>query len=207
VKKFLTLFLILFLAAVLCAPADAKLPRRGDGYVGTLPDISRFFQYKKTDTTHPEGEIVIGPVLKDFLLDAPLFDDVFLDVIIKKDPNSRYVNDLQPIIRALQKVKRSVERNEDIQRFNATVNVLDLHVSKLQRDYGNKDEGQSESFIELMDVNYRAKLVGNLRFDANYYSRYMAVLEFDYTKEGLEYHGQLLAEEIDRVIDILRQAR
>lgn len=213
-KKILVLFFIVLVSTL---PSNASIidlfkkqkpPQPvGQGYKGTLPDIERYFEYKNANTKSlPNNKIKTGPVDGDFLLDAPFDDNTYLDVIVKKEKNSPYVNDVMQILPLLVKFKASVEAGEDIQKFNANVNVLDLYVRGLQTKYGNKVEAHKESYQVLQEINYRAKLLGNLKFDANFYSKYMPLMDEAYSPKGIAKQDKILIDELERAINILKTA-
>ena len=100
---------------------DSSEETESKGYYGTLPNIENDFKYKKQTATQPKVEMQT-PNEENFqdenLKPAPFDDALFLDMVIKKEPNSQYVNDLQKIKFALNKLKQCLENNVDIQYFN-----------------------------------------------------------------------------------------
>ena len=117
-------------------------PKRG--YYGELPDISREFQYKKPAQTIDRKEEYKVPTLEELnseiesekLKQAPLKDALFLDNILKKeDTTSEYLKDIQKTKYALLNLKKCIEENGDIQRFNACVNMLDLLCINFEEKY------------------------------------------------------------------------
>ncbi|GBF22998.1 hypothetical protein tpqmel_0402 [Candidatus Gastranaerophilus sp. (ex Termes propinquus)] len=209
-KKLLISTTLLLTLLANCCETSAFLFKKkqvqpqGQGYTGTLPNIEKYFDYKDAERKSlPQGGMLNMPVNKNSILGAPFDDDLFLDVIIKKDKTSRYVNDLHKILPVLEKFKVVIEKGADIQRFNANVNVLDLYVRNLEKNYAGKMESASLSYAALQEVNYRAKLLGNLKFDANYYSRFMP-LDGVYSPESIAYHDQIMADELQRAIDLIK---
>ena len=176
------------------------------GYYGTLPNIEEDFKYKKKvsepvkiDSQAPQEENLNDNNLKS----APFDDALFLDKIIKKEPNSQYVNDIQKIKFALNKLKQCLENSGDIQYFNGCVNMLELHVKNLKEKYENESESTKESYIEILNTNYYAKVLGNLKYDANYYSRYVPTQEGQYSKENITAKEELLLDRINKTIFLL----
>lgn len=178
------------------------------GYYGSLPDINKELQYKKqqssktssqTDLKMPQDEKLNEENLKP----APFDDSLFLDMVIKKEKNSEYINDIQKIKFALNNLKKCLEENGNIQRFNGCVNVLELYVQNLKKKYDNKNESYKESYIELLNTNYYAKLLGNLKYDANYYARYVPVNEGQYSENNILSKEEDLLNRINRTLFLL----
>lgn len=181
---------------------------QGKGYYGTLPDVMGDFEYKRETSQTVKQKQYSEKDLKDgLLLDAPLNDPLFLDVIIKKDKNSDYVNDLMKIKETLEKLKECINNDASIQFFNANVNVLDLQTSNLEKKYQYTAYAQSESYYAVRHVNYSAKVLGNLKFDANFYSRYMPVQDSVYAPKNIKEQSQALLDEINNTIFQIGNAR
>ena len=179
-----------------------------DGYYGTLPDIEADFGYKKQfipstaqiDMVIPEEEINEENFKK-----APLDDSLFLDMIIKKEPDSKYVNDIQKIKFLLNSLKKCLENKEEIQRYNACVNGLELFVQNFKKKYENKSESLKESYIEILNTNYYAKILGNLKYDANYYSRYVPTQTGQYSQENIALQEEELLNQINKTLFLLNE--
>ena len=147
------------------------------GYYGTLPDIKSDFAYKK-QAGPSSKEIDIKVPNEDELNEenfkpAPFDDDLFLDMVIKKEPNSQYVNDIQKIKFALNKLKNCLENKGDIQLYNGCVNVLELNLNDnihFIGDYAFKDISiptvvkvfDSTEKIRMQDPNMSPQQVSNL---------------------------------------------
>ncbi len=173
----------------------------GKGYYGTIPDINKDFEHKKEATqTIPQKQYSEKDLKDGLLLDAPLNDPLFLDVIIKKDKNSDYVNDLMKIKETLEKLKECIKNNASIQFFNANVNVLDLQTTNLEKKYQYSTYAQTNSYYAVRHVNYSAKVLGNLKFDANFYSRYMPIQDSVYAPKNIKEQSAALLNEIEQTI-------
>ncbi len=135
-KKFLSLVLaLLFLCSPCCAFSKKKKKLiEGKGYMGTLPEISRYFEYKIKDAkSPPDASIYVDEIDKIDFMQGPMDDSVFLDVIIKKETPSKYIDDIIDIIPVLTAFRTSIARGDNIQNFNANVNTLDLYVKKIRK--------------------------------------------------------------------------
>ena len=176
------------------------------GYYGTLPNIEKDFEYKKQakpssfqiDMKIPEGEIE-----EENLKKAPFDDSLFLDMVIKKEPDSLYLNDLQKIKFALNNLKNCLENKENIQKYNACVNGLELYVQNLKKKYEEKSESLKESYIEILNTNYYAKVLGNLKYDANYYSRYVPVQNGQYSDENIASKEEELLNKVNKTLFLI----
>lgn len=178
------------------------------GYYGTLPDINEDFIYKKQSAPSiPKVDMQIideqNELNEENLKKAPFDDSLFLDMVIKKEPDSEYVNDIQKIKFALNNLKKCIEENGEIQRFNACVNHLELYIQNLKNKYENKSDSLKESYIDLLNTNYYAKVLGNLKYDANYYARFIPVQDGQYSKENIAQEEQKLLNRINKTIFLL----
>lgn len=178
------------------------------GYWGTIPDIESDFKHKNQSKQTPSETNM--KVLQDDeelpeenLKKAPFDDALFLDMVIKKQKDSNYLNDIQKSRLALHSLKKCIEENSDIQRFNAAVNMLDLYVQNLKKKYENESESMKESYIELLNTNYYAKTLGNLKYDANYYARYIPTNQGKYSKDNISFEEEKLLNRINKTIFLL----
>ena len=132
---------------------------------------------------------------------APYDDDLFLDIIIQKEDNdSKYLKDLQKVKYALENLKTCIEEDGDIQRFNANVNVVELYVKNLSEKYKNEPESQKESFISILNTNYYAKVLGNLKYEANYYKRLIPTNLGQYSSQNISLEEQKLLNRINKAL-------
>ena len=177
------------------------------GYWGTLPDINRDFNYKRQEFASNNNENLKTPNKEDLedknLKKAPYDDALFLDVIVKKDKASEYLNDIQRTKFALNNLKKCIEENGDIQRFNGCVNVIDLYVKNLKLKYQDKSESLKESYIDNLTRNYYAKVLENLLYDSNYYGRYIPVSQGKYSEQNIQNEKQKLLARINRTLFLI----
>ena len=180
---------------------EEEIPR---GYYGKLPDIEADFNYLKQQTkTSSNMDMQIIPedeTDETSFKEAPTNDTLFLDKIIKKEPNSQYINDILKIKTALYNLQKCIEEKGTIQRFNANVNVIDLYCQNFEKKYKNTSESLKESYNDILATNYMAKTLGNLKYNANYYAKYVPVQQGQYSKENIELEEQKLLENVNRTI-------
>lgn len=185
------------------------LKYRDNGYYGTLPNIEREFDYlkQKSRKISPDGRYKDSFIDEENLKKAPLDDELFLDVILKKEKDTKFTKDAVKMIPLLNNFKNCIENNCDIQRFNANVNTVDLYARRLEKDYGMTPDSQNESFYLIQNIAYLAKLQGNLKYEANFYSKYMPLSGTVYASENIEKRDYELLMELNKTIFTLEQLK
>ncbi len=188
---------------------DLLLKYQDKGYYGTLPNIEREFDYikqisKKTNLKNKYKDTLIDEMN---LKKTPLDDELFLDVILKKEKDSKYTKDVLRMIPVFERFKDCISNFCDIQKFNANVNLVDLYARRLEKDYGNTNDAMSESFYLIRNVAYLAKLQGNLKYEANFYSKYMPLTGTIYSKEEIAKKDLELLDELNKTIFTLQQLK
>ncbi len=186
-----------------------KKEENSSGYWGKLPDIEEDFKYKNQNSAStndigakiPDREDIDDENLKP----APFDDSLFLDVIVKEKKSSNYVNDLQKTKFALQSLRDCIMNQGDIQRFNGCVNLIDLYVKNLKTKYENSSESLKESYQDILATNYYAKVLGNLKYDANYYSRYIPTQQGQYSNSNIKKEEENLLNRINRTLFLINQ--
>lgn len=206
-RRIVLTFLILSLISPTPVFAKKIMPKTQEtGYKGTLPNIERYFEYKKDSQRYnPQNDIKGGTPNSGKLIKAPTDDDLFLDIIVKKEKYSPYVKDILDIMNLFEKLRISLIGENDIQKYNAQVNVIDLHVGNLVKNYGYGSYSVSDSYIWSQRIAYKAKLLGNLMYDANYYSRYMPVTDGQFSSRNIKKEKDNLVQELERAIFSLKQ--
>lgn len=176
------------------------------GYRGTLPDIKSEFKYKT-----PKSQDAVDKDKKaeeyypEEFQKSKIDDPLFLDVILKKENPSNYVVDMLRVMKFLESFRSVIETHDTIQKFNANVNMLDLHTRRIEKLYKDKPEGMSPSYWLLVDLSYKAKVLGNLKFDANYYSKFSPVLGTKYDPVNIINEDNKLLIELDKTVFAIRQ--
>lgn len=176
------------------------------GYFGSLPDVEADFEYKKQampSSSQIDMKIPDENIEEENLKKAPFDDSLFLDMVIKKEPDSQYVNDIQKIKFALNNLKKCLENDGEIQKYNACVNGLDLYTQNFKKKYENESESLKESYREVLNTNYYAKSLGNLKYDANYYSRYVPTATGQYSKGNISSKENDLLNRINKTLFLL----
>ena len=176
------------------------------GYYGTLPKIEDDFKDKPVPSsvkTNSDMEIPTEELNEADLKKAPYNDPLFLDNVVKKQKTSNYVNDIQKTKFALTSLKKCIEEQGDIQRFNACVNMVDLYSTNLQKKYENESDSLRESYSYILNTNYQAKILGNLLYDANYYARYVPTNQGQYSKTNIDNKKEDLLNRINKTLFLI----
>ena len=183
-----------------------KFDTTGGGYYGNLPAIEGQFENKTKKTTKVKDE---NKNAEEFTPDefqqSKTDDPLFIDVILNKEGQSSYVSDMIRIMRFLESFRTVVKNHDNIQKFNANVNLLDLYARRIEKLYSDKPEGMSDSYTMLLDLAYHAKVLGNLKFDANYYSQFSPVANTPYDPSNILLEDEKLLSELDKMIFTIRQ--
>lgn len=205
--------LIFILLLLFVQPASAKhkntpIPQEG-GYSGTLPDVTDRFQKSVPKTAAPIFDSVDGFNNQNQLKSTPRDNPAFVNIILKKDKTSQYINDLNGIIPILEKISTSIEGNYDLQKFNAQAYYLKENVEFFRDKYQNKSESSYISYKKLMQLNMQVQTVALLRSESAAYSPYLA-----YGEEGAIYNSnninqqlEYLLAQINDTLIVLREAR
>lgn len=184
----------------------AKFDALNKGYTGILPNIQAEFEYKHPKkTTIKDKKLNAKDYLPEEFQNSKIDDPLFLDVILGREKASAYVVDMLRIMKFLESFRKTIENKQDIQRFNANVNLLDLHARRIETLYSNKPEGESPSYWLLLDLAYKAKILGNLKYDANYYSKFSPITGTKYDPVNIENEDKKLMDELDETVFAIRQ--
>ncbi len=172
--------LFLLLVIILATPQNAFAKKiksnslENNGYVGTLPDITKRFQGEQQKSSTPSFEYQDGFNNPNEIKPAPRNNPAFINIIVKKDKTSPYINDLNEIIQIVEKLQNIIEDKKDVQKFNAQSYYLDKNVEYFRDKYKNKAEESYISYKRLMQLNTQVQAVSQLRLEREIYSPYIA---------------------------------
>lgn len=214
-KKIIAIILISFFMPVSCYGAffknDEKTPNveTAKGYVGTLPDLTKEHEpsepavstpiFDKTQDFHSEN--AIKPIPRD--------NPTFVNIILKTDKKSPYLNDIQEIIDILEQIYDSIETEENVQRFASRVYYLNMSADYLKDKYEGKPESGYTSFKQIQTVSTQAQEVSTLRSDAEKYKRYLAYSDSgaQYSKNNIDVKMFNLKLSVEKTINILKNTK
>lgn len=211
-KKSLILVLALILSSNCSAYAlfgkDKTLEPEERGYVGTLPNLT-----KQYDTSEPAESSPIFEKTKNFhsaneLKPIPREDPAFVNIILKPDKTSQYLNDLNDFILMLEKIYDSIENREDVQKFVAKVYFFKKNADYFRDKYATKPESYYESYQRVLDLSLHANAVSQLRAEAEKYKPYLAYSGAGkvYNSENIDQQLEYLKSEIESTIAVLKEA-
>ena len=210
-KKLLILFFILLISSVTVyaktKDSAATNELESKGYMGTLPDILDKFQTTKPEKGTPIFEAEEGFDDPDKLKPVPRDNPAFVDIILKKDKTSTYVNDINRIIPQLEDLIDCIEKEEDVQRFVAKATTFDFSVGALRKRFEGKPESYYLSYKKLMELTVRAKSIAELRREGAEYSKYLAYQAAGamYAPDNINRELQYFLEECIETLKVLRE--
>ncbi len=178
------------------------------GYVGTLPDVTRSFVPSEPRSVKPVFEEVENFYSPNQVKPAPRDNPTFVNIILKKDKTSQYLNDLNEFIPMLEKIYDSIEDKENVQLFNAKVYFFNKNADFMREKYLDKPESEYISFKKLMELSSHSKTLATLRSEAQKYNPYLAYggAGYIYDPNNIDEQLNFLKIEIEQAILLLKEA-
>lgn len=204
----LILFFLMFYPQATFAKKKEAVPVAGSsGYVGTLPNVTERFQSSQPQEALPSFEYQDGFNDQDNIKPAPRNNPAFVNIIIKKDKTSQYINDLNSIIQIVEKLQTSIENKQDVQKFNANSYFLKENVEYFRDKYKNKAEESYISFKKVMQLNTQVQAVSQLRLESEVYSPYVTATQSGnlFSKNNIDNQLNYLLEEIKQTLVVLKE--
>lgn len=212
-RKLAVLFLVILLSVSPCLAWGRKSNAatgdlEGKGYVGSLPDISKSFATSEPSTAKPIIEETKKFNSANEIKPVPRDNPAFVNIILKTDKTSPYLNDINEIIPMLEKIYDAIENKENVQRFTAKVYFLNKNCDYLRDKYANKPESSYISFQKLMEVSLHSQSVSLLRSEAEKYNPYLAYSGAGniYNSNNIDQQLEYLKYEIEQAIIVLKEA-
>lgn len=209
-KRILVLFLVLF---CFMPAAFAKKPKvvvpENSGYVGTLPNIEESYPQNETKESLPGVEYQNGFNDPYAIKPAPKDNASFINIIVKKDKTSQYVNDLNDIIPIVENLQTTIESKDDVQKFNAQSYFLKENVEYFRNKYKNKAEESYISFKKLMLLNTHIQAIAQLRLESETYSPYLEAEGSGniFTQNNINTQLDYLLAEIKSTLVVLKETK
>lgn len=182
----------------------------GGGYKGSLPDISTQFEYVQTT---PKATKPIFKTLDEFenvpqYKKVPRENPSYIDIILKKDKTSPYINDLNDVILILEKMQKCIQNHGSVQKFNAIASSIIDHADYMAKKYENRPEKYYISFVKLQSIAAQARAVATLQCESQVYIKYLTYQGEGqiYSKESIERQILLFEEELEKTIRILKDS-
>lgn len=177
------------------------------GYVGTLPDITKSFHASEPTQVKPTFEKTKKFNSENDIKPVPRENPAFVNIILKQDKSSPYLNDINEFIGMLERIYDSIEDNENVQLFASRVYFFSKNADYFRDKYTGKPESSYISFQKIMDVSLHANTVSQLRSEAEKYSPYLAYTGAGqiYNENNITEQLQYLKDEIEQTIVILKE--
>lgn len=205
-KRVLLLFLILFL----CMPAAfAKKGLENKGYVGTLPNLEENSPKSEIEEARPVFEYKDGFNNPNEIKPAPRDNPAFVNIILKKDKTSQYVNDLNYIISIIENLQTTIEEKYNVQKFNAKSYFLKENVEYFRDKYKNKAEQSYISFKKLMELNTHVQTVARLRLESEAFIPYVTAEGSGnmFTQNNIDTQLDYLLKDIKETLVVLKETK
>ena len=210
-KKIFALFLILFCLTptAFAKKKDASALPENSGYVGTLPDITERFQKSVDKVSEPSFEYEDGFNDPDKIKPAPRNNPAFINIIMKQDKTSQYLNDLNDLIQIIENLQTSIEEQQNIQKFNAKSYYFKENTEYFRDKYKNKAESSYLSFKEVMQLNTHVQSVAKLRSESEIYTPYVTAEQSGnvFSQNSINTQLEYLLEDIKKSLVILKETR
>lgn len=203
-KRFLALGLVLILSTSSCfawgvkkkelpiSTENIEIEPNGKGYVGTLPDISKNFKSSDPKAAKPSFEKTKNFNSSNEIKPVPRDNPSFVNIILKEDKTSPYLNDINDLLPQLENILTCIEKGYDVQKFNAKVYFFTKTVEYLSTKYMDKPEYNFVSFQKLLELKTQSQSVATLRAEAEKYRPYLA-----YTGAGYLYNDNVINQQLD----------
>lgn len=174
-RNLAVIFLIILFGANF-AYAGKPVIDKNKGYVGDLPVLGKKINDEKTESeTEPQYEKVKEFTSKDEIKNIPKDNPAFVNIILKADKNTQYINDINDMLPMLEKIYDMIEDDVDVQKFIATTYFFSKNVEILREKYENRPEFYFISFQKLLETDLQIQTVSNLRVEAVKNAPYMAL--------------------------------
>ncbi len=194
-KKSAILLLVLILSCTTCFGWGFKKDTpdtEGKGYVGTLPDISKSFNPNEPKTTKPLFEESKNFNSADEIKPVPRDNPAFVNIILKDNKTSPYLNDINELLPQLENLLSCIEDKCTVQLFNAKAFFFTKTVEYLRNKYQGTPESSYISFQKIMELSVHTQSIATLRAEAEKYRPYMA-----YTGPGYLYNDNVIDQQLE----------
>lgn len=182
----------------------------GAGYKGSLPQVDAQFEFIRSDPKmtqqmfNANDELDMPPNY----VKNPRENKTYIDLILKKDKTSPYLNDLNDIIPILEKMQKCIDQQGNVQKFNAIASSIIDHADYLNEKYAYKPEKYYISFKKMQELAAQARAVATLRCEAQIYLKYLTYQNEGqvYSKENIQRQVNYFSQELNATLQLLRDA-
>lgn len=152
------------------------------GYYGILPDLTEQFQQLNENKTIENLYNSKQELNRNNLLEAPLDNTKYVDIIIKKPKETEFMLDVLDIKQVIDKLLKCINTTNEIQRFNSLNSNLVDNITYVEKKYKGKVEEQYQLYKLLLILSEETRALAILRMEAQTYAKYML-----YSGEGEKY--------------------
>ncbi len=186
---------------------EVEIEPNGRGYSGTLPDLTKNFKTSEPKSTKPVFESTKDFNSADEIKPVPRENPAFVNIILKTDKTSPYLNDINEILPQLENLLLCIENNYDVQKFNAKAYFFNKSVEFLASKYAGLPESSYISFKKLLELSLHTKSIATLRAEAEKYRPYLAYsgAGYLYNDNVIDQQLEYLKTEIEDTIVILKE--
>ncbi len=208
-KRFLSLFIA---CLILAAPAyswgwfkkSKEEPKSENvmdnpGYKGTLPKLNKNYETKEEKVVTPIYESDEDFTDPAALKPIPRSNPAFVNIILKSDKSSDYLNNVNDMITYVEKLIDSIENNESDQLFIAKARIFKFKVDNLKRMYNGKSESYYPGYKKLQQTGAHTDAIATLREEAVTYKKYLA-----YQTTGSVYNPANIAQQLEYLLSELQ---
>lgn len=210
-KKIFALFLMIFCFAptAIAKKKEAIVIPEGSGYVGSLPNLQEKFQNSAEQEVKPSFEYQDGFNDPDVIKPAPRNNPAFVNIIMKRDKTSQYVNDLNSLIFIIEKLQTIIEDQENVQKFNAESYFLKTNVEYFSDKYKNKAEQSYVSYKKVMQLNTHVQSIAQLRVESEIYSPYVTEAQSGnmFSQNNIDTQLNYLLDDIKQTLVVLKETK
>lgn len=171
---------------------EVEIENTGSGYKGTLPDLTKGFKTSEPKNTKPMYQETKEFNSANEIKPVPRDNPAFINIIVKPGKISPYVHDMNDLLPQLENLLICIEKNYDVQKFNAKVYFFNKTVEYLQEKYNDTPESNFISFRKLLELSSHTKSIATLRAEAEKYRPYLA-----YTGAGYLYNDNVINQQLE----------
>ena len=189
--------------------AKTTISDENKGYAGKLPDVEERFQYYAQEEVEPAFEYQEGFNDPDAIKPIPRNQPAFVNIIMKKDKTSDYVNDVNYLIAIIEKLQTVIEKNQNIQKFSAKSFFLKKNVEYFRDKYKNKSEESFFSYRKIMELNMHVQSVSQLRQEKEIYEPYVTTAGSGnvFSENNIGIQMEYLLEDIKKTLVVLKEVK
>lgn len=181
----------------------------GAGYKGSLPNLGSYFESEKKGPSNTKPIFNTNNQSTDTKFKKiPRQNPQYIDIILKKEKTSPYLNDLNDVILILEKMQKCIESDGNVQKFNAIASSIIDHADFIAEKYADSPEKYYISFVKLQEIAAEVRTLATLRCESQIYIKYLAYQNEGqiYNKENINEQISQFKEKLDITIRILKDA-